>query len=153
VAVLGRLEVDWLSQIELLDDDSRAEIKVLVDDGDEFVGGFLGCAIGIDKDGEGLCYTNSVGELHESATGKFGVDQGLSNPSSDVRSGSVDLGEILSGESTTSVSSPSTICIDNNLSASKTSITLWSTNDEESRRLNLLELATAQLGGFSGLTW
>lgn len=45
VAILCCLEVDWLSQVELLDDNSGSEVEVLVDDGDQFVGGFVGCPV------------------------------------------------------------------------------------------------------------
>jgi hypothetical protein len=65
------------------------------------------------------------------------MDQRFCNPSSKVCGGTIDLGEILSRESTTTVGSPSTVCVDDNFTASKTSITLRTTNDEESRWLNL----------------
>jgi hypothetical protein len=65
------------------------------------------------------------------------VDQGLCDPSSKVCSGTIDLREILSRESTTTVGPPSTVCVDDNLTAGKTGITLRTTNDEESRWLNL----------------
>ena len=37
VTVLGGLEIDWLSQVELLDNHTWSEIKVGVDDLDELV--------------------------------------------------------------------------------------------------------------------
>ena len=45
VAVLGCLEVDWLSQTKLLDDYAGSKVKVLADDLDELVGGAVGGAI------------------------------------------------------------------------------------------------------------
>ena len=37
VAVLGRLVVDWLDEVELLNNDTRSQIEVLVDDLDKLV--------------------------------------------------------------------------------------------------------------------
>ena len=54
----------------------------------------------------------------------------LGNISSVVSSGSVDLGIILSRESTTSMWAPSSVGIDDDLSSSKTGISSWSTNVE-----------------------
>ena len=140
VAVLGGLEVDWLGQVELLDDHSRAEIEVGADDLLKLVGGLVRGSVRVDEDGEGLSDTDGVRQLDEAAAGQLGVDEGLGDPASDVGGGAVDLGEILSGESTTSVSSPSTVCVDDDLAASQTGITLWATDDEESRWLDLVWL-------------
>jgi hypothetical protein len=147
VAVLGGLEVDWLSQIELLDDDTWSQVEVLVDDFDELVRGAVRGTVRVDKDGERLCDTDGVGELHECAAGEFGMDKGLGNPAGEVGRGAVDLGEILAGEGTTSVSSPSSVCVDDNLSAGQTSVTLWSTDDEESRGLDLDVLVSDRITG------
>lgn len=140
VAILGGLEVDWLGQVELLDDHSRAEVEVGADDLLEVVGGLLRGSVRVDEDGEGLGDTDGVRQLDEAAAGQLGVDEGLGDPASDVGGGAVDLGEILSGESTTSVSSPSTVCVDDDLAASQTGVTLWATDDEESRGLDLIWL-------------
>merc|ERR1719293_21706 len=48
----------------------------------------------------------------------------------DVGSRSVDLGGILARKSASSMSSPTSICVDDDLSACQTSITLWAADDE-----------------------
>jgi hypothetical protein len=154
VAVLGGLEVDWLGQVELLDDHSRAEVEVGADDLLKLVGGLVGGSVRVDEDGEGLSDTDGVRQLDEAAAGQLGVDEGLGDPAGDVGGGAVDLGEILSGESTTSVSSPSTVCVDDDLAASQTGITLWATDDEESRGLDLVLLDSCLFYVCQGqLTW
>lgn len=140
MAVLGGLEVDWLGQVELLDDHSRAEVEVGADDLLKLVRGLIGGSVRVDEDGEGLSDTDGVRELDEGTASELGVDEGLGDPASDVGGGAVDLGEILSGESTTSVSSPSTVCVDDDLTASQTGITLWATDDEKSGGLDLVLL-------------
>jgi hypothetical protein len=138
MAVLGGLEVDWLCQVKLLHDHTWTEIEVAFDDSNELVGREGGGSVRVDEDGEWLSDTDGVRELDERTAGKLGVDQRLCDPTGEVCCGTIDLGEILSGESTTTVGSPSTVSVDDDLTASKTSITLWSTNDELSGRLDLL---------------
>jgi len=60
VTVLGGLEVDWLGQVEILDNDTRSEIKVGTDDLDQLIGGLVGGTICFDEDGEWLGDTNGV---------------------------------------------------------------------------------------------
>jgi hypothetical protein len=137
VTVLGSLEVDWLSQIKLLDNHTGSQVEVRVDDGDEFVGREVGGTVGIDEDGEGFCNTDGIGDLYECAAAEFGVDEGLGDPAGGVGRRAIDLGEILARKGTTSVSTPSSVCVDDDLSAGQTSVTLWSTDDEQSRWLDL----------------
>lgn len=61
----------------------------------------------------------------------------LTDPSSSVSSRSVDLGEVLAREGTSTMSTPSTVGIDDDLATSQTSITLRSANDEAARGLDL----------------
>ena len=137
VAVLGSLEVDGAVKVQLTDNDTGTEVKILVDDGNELIGALLRSAVSVDMDRQRLSNTDGVGELDESTASKTGVDQGLGNPAGNVGSGAVDLGEILARESTTTVGTPATVGVDNDLAASETGITLGSTNDEQARRLDL----------------
>jgi len=50
VTIRGGLEVDGLLEVEFLDNDTRAEIPVVVDDLDEFLIGLLAGAVGVDID-------------------------------------------------------------------------------------------------------
>ena len=65
------------------------------------------------------------------------MQNGFSNPAGDVCRGSIDFAVVLARECPAAVCSPSTVSVDNDLAASETGITLWSTDDEEPRRLNL----------------
>lgn len=137
MAVLGSLEVDGLGKVELLDNDTGAEVEVVADDLDELIRVLLRGAVGIDIDGEGLGDTDGVGELDKSTAGEAGSDEGLGDPAADVGGGAVDLGEVLAGEGTTTVGTPATVGVDDNLAASETGITLGTTNNEETRGLDL----------------
>ena len=148
MAVLGSLAVDGTVKVELANDDTRAEVEVLVNDLDELLRGLLRGTVGVDVDREGLGNTNGVGELDKSTAGKAGVDQGLGDPTGEVGGGAVDLGEVLAGEGTTTVSTPATVGVDNDLTTSQTSITLGATNDEEARGLDVVDGVVVEvLGG------
>ena len=148
MSVLGSLEVDGLVQVELTNDDTRSEVEVLADDLDELLRGLLRGAVRVDVDGKGLSDTNGVRELDKGTSAEAGVDQGLGDPSANVGSRSIDLGEILTGESTTTVGTPATVGVDDDLSAGQTSITLGTTNDEEARGLDVVDGLIAEvLGG------
>ena len=156
VAVLGSLEVDRVVQVELTDNNTRSKVEVVSDDLDKLLGGLLGGTVGVDVDGERLSDTNGVGELDKSTSAELGVDEGLGNPSADVGSRSIDLGEILTGESTTTVGTPATVGVDDDLAASETGITLGATNDKEARGLDLkgeLALSLTPCCVLTKLTW
>ena len=137
MTVLGSLEVDGLGQVKLLDDDTRAQVEVVADDLDELIRGLGRGAVGVDVDREGLRDTDGVGELDESTAGEAGGNKGLGDPAADVGGGSVDLGEVLARESTTTVGTPATVGIDDDLSAGETGITLGATDDEKTGGLDL----------------
>jgi hypothetical protein len=154
VAVLGCLAVDWLDEVELLDDDTWAHVEVVPDNLDELLRAAVRCAVGLDEYGERLGNTNGVGELYKCAAGELGVDERLGDPAGKVGSRAVDFAVVLAGEGTTTVSSPAAVGVDNDLTASKTSITLWSTDDEETGWLDLVGVSLIIISGCcEQLTW
>lgn len=145
MTVLGSLEVDGAVKVQLTNDDTRAKIEVVVDDSNKLVGRFVGGSVRVDVDRQGLSNTNGVRKLDKSTASKTSSDERLGDPATDVGSRAVDLGEILAGESTTTVSSPATVGVDNDLAASETGITLGTTNDEETRGLDLFALVSQMI--------
>jgi hypothetical protein len=148
VAVLGRLEVDGVGEVQLLDNDTGTEVEVVEDDLDKLFRGLVRGAVCLDKEGEGLGDTNGVRQLDERTAGELGVNERLGDPARKVCSGTVDLGVVLAGEGTTTVGSPTTVCVDDDLAASQTGITLGSTDDEETGGLDVVDgLVVEELGG------
>lgn len=148
VAVRGSLEVDGSSKVEILHKHTGSEVKVLLDDLNELGRRVLGGSVGVNEDGQRLGNTNGVGELNQGSSGKSGLDQRLGDPSGSVGGRSVDLGVVLSGESSSSVGTPSSVGVDNDLSASETGITLGTSDDESARGLDVVDgLVVEQLGG------
>lgn len=137
VTVLGSLAVDGVDEVELLDDDTRAHVEVGVDDINELLGALVRGAVGLDEDGEGLGNTNGVGELDKGTASKLGVNEGLGDPTGEVGSRAIDLAVVLAGEGSTTVGTPATVGVNDDLAASETGVTLGTTNDEVARGLNL----------------
>jgi hypothetical protein len=135
VAVLGRLLVDGTLQVEFLDDGTRSEAEVVPhNSGDILVfEAFLVGSEGLNMDGEGIGQSNSIGNLHNNSVAELVSHQRLGDVSSVVSSGSVDLGRVLSREGTTSVGSPASIGIDDDLSSSETGISSGASLDEGAR--------------------
>ena len=137
VTVLGSLAVDGVGEVKLLDNDTGAHVEVGVDDLNKLLGAAVRGAVGLNEDGEGLGNTNGVGELDESTTSELGVDEGLGDPTGEVGCRAVDLAVVLAGEGTTTVGTPATVGVNDDLTAGKTSVTLGTTNDEVARGLDL----------------
>jgi hypothetical protein len=110
-------EVLGLLEVESLDNDSWAEVPVGADDLDEVRVRLLAGTVGLDEDGERLGNTDGVRELDEDAAGEAGGDKGLGDPTSGVGGRTVNLGEVLAGESTTTVGTPTTVSVDDDLAA------------------------------------
>ena len=90
-------------------------------------------------DTEGVCNTNCVGNLDESTVAEIGGDEGFGDPSGSVCCATVNLSWVLSGEGSTSVSAPSSVCVDDDLTASKTGISVWATTGEASTWVEMVD--------------
>ena len=141
VTVLGSLAVDGVGEVKLLDDDTGAHVEVGVDDVNELLGAPVRGTVGLNEDGERLGDTNGVGELDESTASELGVDEGLGDPTGEVGSRAVDLAVVLAGEGTTTVSTPATVGVNDDLTASKTGVTLGTTDDEKTGGLDLVSVS------------
>ena len=135
VAVGGGLLVDGSEEVELLDDVAWAEVEVLLHDLNEvLVSAAAGNgAVGLDVDREGVSEADGIGDLDEDSVAEASGDEGLSHIASVVGGRSVDLGGVLAGEGTTTVGGPTTVGIDDDLSAGETGVSLGATNDEGAR--------------------
>lgn len=114
------LLVDGSLEVEFLDDHTRSQIEVV---GDDFLEiqirvAFSSSVIRVDVDGEGLSNTNTVSNLDEGSLAETSMDEGLGDPSGSVGSRSVNLSGVLTGESTTTVTTPTTVGVDDDLSTS-----------------------------------
>lgn len=84
MSVLRCLKVDWLGQVKFLDDNSRPHVKVLLDDGNQFVGGLVRRAVGFNEDGKRLRDTDCVGELNEAPARELSSNKRFRDPAREV---------------------------------------------------------------------
>jgi hypothetical protein len=115
MAVGGGLRVDGAEEVEVADELAGAEVKVFLDDGGEVgVGAAVLCrAVRVDKDGKGLGDGDGVADLDEAAVCQACGDERLGDPAGRVRGTPVDLGRVLSAESTAAMGAPSAVGVDN----------------------------------------
>jgi hypothetical protein len=139
VTVRGSLQVLRLLEVELSDDNSGSQVPVASDNFDQLGVRLLTGSVSVDKDGQGLGDTDGIRQLNQTSSGETSVDQRLGDPSSGVGGRSVDLGEVLSGESTTTVGTPTTVSVNDDLSAGQTSVTLGTTDNESAGRLDVVD--------------
>ena len=112
--------------------DTGAKVEVLADDLHELRVRLLAGTVCVDEDRQGLGNADGVRELDEAAAREASRDKRFRDPAGGVRRGAVDLGEILARESSSTVRTPTTVSIDDDLTAGQTGITLGSANDETS---------------------
>lgn len=130
VAARGGLLVDGAAEVEVAGEDTGAQVEVLQDNGEDLRVGAGASAVGVDVDREGLGHTDGVGDLDQGAGSEAGSDDGLGDPAGSVGARAVDLGGVLAGEGTTSVGSPASVGINDDLASCETTISHGSTNGE-----------------------
>jgi len=156
MAVCGSLVVFGFTKTEVAGEGTGTAIKVDLDNFGDLGGGeaFLFGSVGLDKDTQWLGDTNGVRELDTRTFTESGLDDGLCHPTASVGGGSIDLGGILSGEGTSSVGTPSSVGVNDDLTSGEAGISLGSSNDEFSRGVDV-EVAGFTIvdgkGGFTGL--
>ena len=154
MAVGGGLVVLGFAKGKVAGEGTGSGIKVDLDDFSDLGGGesFLLGSVGFDKDAQWLGDTNGVRKLNKGALGESGLDDGLGHPTAGVGGRSIDLGGILSREGTSSVGSPSSVGINDDLTSGKTGISLGSSNDELSRGVDVEVAGGAVVDGESGFS-
>jgi len=132
----GSLLIDGTTELEVAGEHTRTKVEVIENDLDKLILGLDTSAVGVDVEGEGLGDADAVADLDEAALAELGSDEGLGDPTGGVGTRAIDLAGVLAREGTTTVSTPTTVGIDDDLTASHTSITLRATDDEAARRVD-----------------
>jgi hypothetical protein len=137
MAVLGRLEVNRLREVEFLDNNTGPHVEVRADDINELIRRPAARAVRIDVQRKRLRDTNGVRELDEGAARELGLDKRFGNPSCEISCRAVHFAVVFAGESAAAVGAPATVGVNDDLAAGETSVTLWAADDEETGRLDL----------------
>lgn len=108
----------------ILDDFPWPQVEILIDDSEQLLLRQLRCAVVEDRNGEWLCDTDSVCDLDEAAPAEAGLHQRLGHPPGRISGRPVHLREVLAGEGSATVRSPTAVRVDDDLAASQTCIAL-----------------------------
>ena len=98
----------------------------------------LGTTIGIHIDIHGFCHTDGIADLYQHLVGNTGSHHVLGNMTCRICCGAVYLRRVLSRESTSTMGTLSTIGINDNLTTRQTSVSMGTTNDELTRRVDII---------------
>lgn len=84
MTILRRLEVDGFDQIQLLDNNTRPQIKVVSDNLHKLRTTLVARAVALDEYRERLRDTDGVRELYEGASRETRLDEGFGDPACKV---------------------------------------------------------------------
>lgn len=140
VSARSGLLVNGSLQVEFLDEHTRSEIEVL---GDYFLEisvsvSISNSVVSVDVHRQRLSNTNTISDLDESSLAEAIRNERLSDPSGGISSRSIDLSGVLSREGTTTVTTPTTIGVNDDFTSSETSITMRSSDSERTRRIQVV---------------
>lgn len=90
----------------------------------KITGNNLARAVVVDMEREGRRNTNGVGNLNEHTTRQAGSNKRLRDPAGSIGRTTVDLAEVLAREGATTVRTPATVRVDDDLAASQAGVTL-----------------------------
>ena len=130
------LLVDRTAKVEHSDDAGRTDVEILADDICDLRVGQLACAACVDRDGHRLRYADRVGELDLNLIGDACCHDILRDIAGSIRCGAVDLCRILAGKSAAAMACVSAVCVDNDLAACETGITVRSADNKAACRID-----------------
>merc|ERR1711939_908395 len=150
VAVGSGLLVLWLTEGQGHGNGTWTAVELDLQDVGDVIGSQLAAlgAVGLDEERQRLGNTDGVRELDEAALGEAALHNGLGHLTADVCCRAVHLGGVLAGEGTTTVGTPATVGVNDDLTASETTIALGATNGELARWVDVVDgVVVKVLGG------
>ena len=136
MAVCRSLFVDRTAKIKHFDDSSRTKIEILTDNLYQLRIGYFTCSKCFHMNRSRMCNTNCIGKLDLTLVCQSCCNDILCNITCCIGSRTVNLCAVLSRESAAAVTSCSTIGIYDDLTSGKTAVSIWSTDNETSGRID-----------------
>ena len=144
--------IDRAQQIKHLHDSFGAQVEVFLDQLGNFLIRYFASAVGCYPNTGGFCYTDSVRNLDQAATGQARCHDIFGYITSGIGGGTVNLGRVFTGECTAAVRRCATIGVDNDLAASQAAIALRTANYKTAGRVDQkFDIALDQFFGQYGL--
>lgn len=129
--VLGRFVIDWLREVKLLDNHARPHIEVLLNNFDQLLARLVASSVCFHEHTKWLSDTDGIRKLDKRTSSEFRMYKRFCDPTCQIRCGTVDLAVVFAGEGAASVGTPASVGINDDLSASETSVTLWPSNNKQ----------------------
>mmetsp|Transcript_1628 Transcript_1628/g.2780 ORF Transcript_1628/g.2780 Transcript_1628/m.2780 type:complete len:308 (+) Transcript_1628:98-1021(+) len=152
VTAHSRVGVDRAQQVQIANDGAWTQVKVLLDNG-EHVGVSAtvgGRAVRVDVDRERFRHTDGIRHLEQAATRQTGRHHALRHPARRVRRRTIHFRWIFATEGTATVRTPTAVRVDNDFTASDTSITFRSALHEATRRVQVENCVVIDVFGWNG---
>ena len=136
VSVSSCLFVNRSSQVKHLNDSSRTKVKVLTNNLNQFCIRKFACSKCFYVDRCRMSNTDCIGKLNLTFICKTCCNDILCNITCSICCRTVNLCAVFSGESSAAVTTSSTICINNDLTSCKSTVTVRSADYETSCRVD-----------------
>merc|ERR1719228_804113 len=138
VTIAGSLLKDWVLKLQVLHNATRTKVEVFLYNLVEFRAGLTASPIVEDGYRERLSDSDGVGYLHKDSLAEPSLDQGFSDPASSIGRRPVHLSVVLPREGTTSMRSPSSVGVNNDLSPSQPGVSHGASDDEVTTGVNVI---------------
>merc|ERR1719253_1634269 len=127
-------------KVKIPDDTSWTKIEVVLNNFSKLS---IGLSVGnssvrVNKDGKWVWNSNGVRKLYKCPSAKSSGNKTLGDPTGSISGGTINLCGVLSREGSSSVGTPSSVGINDNLTSGKTGISVGSSNNETTRGVKMV---------------
>merc|ERR1719253_110645 len=127
-------------KVKIPDDTSWTKIEVVLNNFSKLS---IGLSVGnssvrVNKDGKWVWNSNGVRKLYKCPSAKSSGNKTLGDPTGSISGGTINLCGVLSREGSSSVGTPSSVGVNDNLTSSKTGISVGSSNNETTRGVKMV---------------
>src|SRR5699024_1477494 len=144
--------IDGSTQTQIADNSGGTQVEHLGNSVGQHVFVKRGGAEGLHHDGNRMGYANGISQLHFALLGHTGSHQILCHITGSIGSGTVHLGRVFAGESTTAVTAITAVGIDNDFPSSQAAVAHGAADDKTSGGVNeAAGFCVQHIGGDNGL--
>uniref|UniRef100_A0A182IV73 Uncharacterized protein n=1 Tax=Anopheles atroparvus TaxID=41427 RepID=A0A182IV73_ANOAO len=137
--------VERSAQLQVLDDSARAKIEIVRHDLQQLLLTVLRSAVIEYCDGQRFSQADGVRHLHQATAADARLHKRLGDPAGCISSRSIDLGEILTREGTTTMGAPAAVRVHDDLASGQAGIALRTADDKHAARIDVHDRVGVEL--------